>query len=72
MEISLTQNKLYANLSKDFNKIVYILMNEFDAPSSSLKKNWGASFQWNFLNAQLVLISNKNDNHIQLSYLKNM
>jgi len=35
-----SNNEYLTNSSKDFNKIVYILMNEFDAPSSSLKKNW--------------------------------
>ena len=56
--------------SKDFNKIVYILMNQFGAPNSTIKKDWGAQFLWEFSNAQLVLNSNKTD-HITLMYLKN-
>ena len=58
------------NSSNDFNKIVYSLMNQFGAPNSTMKKSWGASFEWNFSNAQLVLNSNKSD-HITLMYLKN-
>ena len=57
------------NSSNDFNKIVYSLMNQFGAPNSTMKKSWGASFEWNFSNAQLVLNSSKSE-HITLMYLK--
>ena len=58
------------NSSNDFNKIVYLLMNQFGTPNSTMKKSWGASFEWNFSNAQLILNSNKSE-HITLMYLKN-
>ena len=45
-------------------------MNQFGAPNSTIKKDWGAQFLWEFSNAQLVLNSNKTD-HITLMYLKN-
>ena len=54
---------------EDFNKIVFILMNQYGAPNSTMKKDWGASFEWNFSNAQLTLTSNKTQ-HIVLIYLK--
>ena len=56
--------------SKDFSKIAYILMNQFGTPNSSIKKNWGSNFEWNFDNAQLMLNSNETD-HIALIYQKN-
>jgi len=55
--------------SEDFNKIVFILMNQYGAPNSTMKKDWGASFEWNLTNAQLILTSKK-DQHIVLVYLK--
>ena len=54
---------------EDFNKIVFILMNQFGAPNSTMKKDWGASFEWNLTNAQLILTSNKTQ-HIVLIYIK--
>ena len=54
---------------EDFNKIVFVLMNEYGAPNSTMKKDWGASFEWNLTNAQLMLTSNKTQ-HIVLMYLK--
>tara|TARA_B100001094_G_scaffold209945_1_gene203847 strand:+ start:171 stop:704 length:534 start_codon:yes stop_codon:yes gene_type:complete len=54
---------------EDFNKIVFILMNQYGAPNSTMKKDWGASFEWNLTNAQLMLTSNKTQ-HIVLMYLK--
>tara|TARA_B100001093_G_scaffold440810_1_gene441562 strand:+ start:706 stop:1245 length:540 start_codon:yes stop_codon:yes gene_type:complete len=54
---------------EDFNKIVFILMNQYGAPNSTMKKDWGASFEWNLTNAQLILTSNKTQ-HIVLIYLK--
>tara|TARA_B100001989_G_C24533157_1_gene462806 strand:+ start:503 stop:1042 length:540 start_codon:yes stop_codon:yes gene_type:complete len=54
---------------EDFNKIVFILMNQFGAPNSTMKKDWGASFEWNLTNAQLILTSNKTQ-HIILIYIK--
>ena len=63
-------NEYKENSSNAFNKIVYLLMNQFGAPNSTMKKDCGSSFEWNFNNAQLVLNSNKTD-HITLMYLKN-
>ena len=57
------------NSSKDFNQIVYLLMNQFGTPNSSMKKDWGSAFDWKFDNAQLMLNSNKTA-HISLVYLK--
>ena len=54
---------------EDFNKIVFVLMNQYGAPNSTMKKDWGASFEWNLTNAQLMLTSNKTQ-HIVLMYLK--
>ena len=54
---------------EDFNKIVFILMNQYGAPNSTMKKDWGASFKWNLTNAQLVLTSSKTQ-HLELIYLK--
>ena len=55
--------------SEDFNKIVFVLMNQYGPPNSTMKKDWGATFEWNFTNAQLMLTSNKTQ-HIVLMYLK--
>ena len=62
------EGKEFLNL-EDFNKIVFILMNQFGAPNSTMKKDWGASFEWNLTNAQLILTSNKTQ-HIILIYIK--
>tara|TARA_B100001027_G_C16213837_1_gene306441 strand:+ start:281 stop:817 length:537 start_codon:yes stop_codon:yes gene_type:complete len=70
-------NKMYdseaeylSRSQKDFNKIVYILMNQFGSPSSTAKESWGSAFEWNSNNAQLMLLKNKTQ-HIVLTYIKN-
>jgi len=61
----------YENNNKnDFAKISSILIRQFGAPNSSVKASWGASFEWKFENAQMILNSTSNDNQIILSYLK--
>jgi len=61
----------YENNNKnDFAKISSILIRQFGAPTSSMKASWGASFEWKFENAQIMLNSNRNDNQIILTYLK--
>lgn len=54
---------------KAFTKIASILMEQFGPPNKTMKKSWGAMFEWNFDNAQIMLNTNKND-HITLTYLK--
>ena len=54
---------------KDFANIAYILMLQYGAPNKTMKKHWGAMFEWNFENAKIVLNTNKTD-HINLSYIK--
>ena len=63
-------DNLYEVKSSDaFNKITYMLMNQFGAPDSSTKAKWGASLEWKFSNAELILNSNKKQ-HITLMYIK--
>tara|TARA_B100000780_G_scaffold180189_1_gene126353 strand:+ start:2548 stop:3087 length:540 start_codon:yes stop_codon:yes gene_type:complete len=60
----------YESLSEnDFSRIASVLMLQFGPPSNTMKKEWGASFEWKFENAQLMLVSNKT-NHIKLMYRK--
>ena len=60
----------YESLNKkDFSRIASILMYQFGPPDNTMKKEWGASFEWKFENAQIGLTSNKSD-HIVLFYLK--
>ena len=40
---------------KAFSKLSSLLMNQFGAPSSTMKKDWGSNFQWNLTNAQIML-----------------
>ena len=54
---------------KAFTKIASILMEQFGPPNKTMKKSWGAMFEWDLDNAQLMLNSNKND-HINFSYRK--
>ena len=68
--IKYTSDTKYAeNARGDFNRVAYLAMNQFGAPDSTMKKEWGASFQWKFDNAELLLIMNKKQ-HINLLYLK--
>jgi len=60
----------YDKLSeKDFTDVATILMNQFGPPNKSLKESWGARFEWNFENAQIILNTNKNE-HLNLVYFK--
>ena len=54
----------------DFNKLAYILMNQFGTPSSTEKGDWGSSFQWEFSNANLNLYLTKKE-HLNLIYTIN-
>lgn len=69
--IEYTSDTEYAKNAKgDFNRVVYLVMDQFGAPDSTMKKEWGASFQWKFGNAELLLNMTKNGHNISLAYLK--
>ena len=40
---------------KAFSKLSSLLMNQFGAPSSTMKKDWGSNFQWKLTNAYIIL-----------------
>lgn len=48
-------------ISDDFNKLVYIFMNQFGPPSLTEKEDWGWAFIWDFSNAILSLVSTEKD-----------
>lgn len=64
-----SDNEYEAKSSDTFNKITYLLMNQFGAPDNSTKAQWGASLEWKFSNAELLLNSNKKE-HITVMYIK--
>jgi len=65
-----SDNEYEEKSSDAFNKITYLLMNQFGAPDNSTKAKWGASLEWKFSNAELLLNSNKKQ-HITVMYIKN-
>jgi len=54
---------------KVFTNIASILMEQFGPPNKTMKKSWGAMFEWSFDNAQIILNTNKTE-HISLVYTK--
>ena len=54
---------------KDFTDVAAILMNQFGPPNKSMKESWGAMFEWNTENAQIILNTNKSE-HLNLVYYK--
>jgi len=54
---------------KAFANIAFVLMSQFGPPNKTMKESWGANFEWNLDNAQILLNTNKTD-HISLIYIK--
>ena len=54
--------------NKIFSKLSSLLMNQFGPPSSTMKKEWGASFQWELTDASIVL--NLRYGEISVYYVK--
>jgi|TARA_B110000503_G_C7003864_1_gene352699 hypothetical protein len=54
------------NNLNDFNKVVYLLMNQFGAPKSTRNEYWGVLFEWKFPNLTLALKTHNTEQAITL------
>jgi len=54
------------NNLNDFNKVAYLLMNQFGPPKSTRNEYWGVLFEWKFPNLTLALKTHNTEQAITL------
>ena len=59
------------NNLNDFNKVAYLLMNQFGPPKSTMNMDWGANFTWRLPNMSLYLTTHNIEQNVQLIYERN-
>ena len=65
-----SKSEYEANNLNDFNKVVYLLMNQFGAPKSTRNEHWGVLFEWKFPNATLSLKTHNIEQAVTLIYVR--